>query len=95
MSDLAEDLEWEEWDPSKISFVHHMLAGSVAGLVEHISIFPIDTIKTHMQYETKVKVSPLQSWKSAVRIVGNEGFFRLWRGVSAMFAGCIPGFYYT
>lgn len=44
-----DDLEWEEWNPSKISFLNHMLAGSTAGLAEHVSVFPIDTLKTHIQ----------------------------------------------
>lgn len=86
-----QDLEWEEWDPKRISFVHHMIAGSCAGLAEHISIFPIDTLKTHIQCERCGAVSPMQTWDCATRIVGREGIFRLWRGVSAMFAGCIPG----
>jgi len=30
-----EEDEWdEEWDPSKISFFNHMIAGSAAGLAE-------------------------------------------------------------
>lgn len=85
------DLEWEEWDPNRISFIHHMIAGSCAGLAEHISIFPIDTLKTHIQCERCGSISPMQTWNCATRIVGSEGIFRLWRGVSAMFAGCIPG----
>jgi hypothetical protein len=44
-----EDFEWEEWNPSRISFLNHMLAGSTAGLAEHVSVFPIDTLKTHIQ----------------------------------------------
>jgi len=86
----AEDLEWEEWKPEKISFVHHMIAGSCAGLAEHVSIFPLDTLKTHIQCERCGSTSPLQTWNCATRIVGREGIFRLWRGVSAMFAGCVP-----
>lgn len=39
------DEDWEEWTPEKGSFLHHMLAGSAAGVAEHVSIFPIDTIK--------------------------------------------------
>lgn len=39
------DEDWEEWDPSKGSFVVHMFAGSCAGLAEHIGMFPVDTIK--------------------------------------------------
>lgn len=26
-----DDLEWEEWNPNKLSFGHHMIAGSFAG----------------------------------------------------------------
>jgi hypothetical protein len=36
-----DDLEWEEWDPSKISFVNHMIAGSCAGLSEHVLMVSI------------------------------------------------------
>ena len=86
-----DDLEWEEWNPSKITFVNHMIAGSVAGLVEHVTIYPIDTIKTHIQYEKSASFKPLHTWNNAASFVKRDGFFRLWRGVSAMFAGCIPG----
>ena len=41
MSVEEDDLEWEEWKPNQISFVYHMVAGSMAGLAEHVSIFPI------------------------------------------------------
>jgi solute carrier family 25 iron transporter 28/37 len=85
-----EDLEWEEWNPDKISFHSHMIAGSLAGLAEHVCLFPIDTIKTHIQCQKCGAVTPSQTWLSAVRMIQGEGVFRLWRGVSAMFAGCIP-----
>lgn len=43
---LAEvDEDWEEWNPTKGKFTDHMIAGSIAGMVEHVSIFPFDTIK--------------------------------------------------
>lgn len=78
----------EEWSPdSKLSFTHHMVAGSLAGLAEHITTFPIDTLKTHVQCER----CGTSSWKCAVEMIRREGFLRLWRGVTATFAGCIPG----
>ncbi len=89
MSDNG-DLDWEEWDPSQSSFTTHMIAGSLAGLAEHVSIFPLDTLKTQIQCEKCGSISPMQTWNCASRIVEREGIFRLWRGVSAMFAGCIP-----
>lgn len=42
------DLEWEEWDGSS-PFIHHCIAGSIAGVAEHVLLFPVDTVKTHMQ----------------------------------------------
>jgi hypothetical protein len=39
------DEDWEEWDPSKGSFMHHMIAGSCAGVMEHVAMFPLDTYK--------------------------------------------------
>lgn len=42
------DLEWEEWD-GRSPFLHHCVAGSVAGVAEHTLLYPVDTVKTHMQ----------------------------------------------
>jgi solute carrier family 25 iron transporter 28/37 len=47
-SQIEEDLEWEEWD-GKIPFWTHCLAGGIAGISEHTLLYPIDTVKTHMQ----------------------------------------------
>lgn len=44
------DEDWEEWSPEKGSFLHHMIAGSAAGVAEHVSIYPIDTIKVYAQF---------------------------------------------
>ncbi|KAL8450790.1 hypothetical protein Emag_003078 [Eimeria magna] len=41
-------LEWEEWR-GDWPFIHHAIAGSFAGVMEHITMYPIDTIKTRMQ----------------------------------------------
>jgi len=80
----------EGWDRKSMPFINHMIAGSFGGLAEHITVFPIDTLKTHMQCEVCGNTVKGELWNCANKIVRNEGFFRLWRGVSAMFAGCIP-----
>ena len=86
-----QDLEdWEDWDRTKLPFINHMIAGSFAGLAEHVTVFPIDTLKTHAQCEVCGSRVQSEIWNCAARMVKKEGFFRLWRGVSAMFAGCIP-----
>ena len=61
--------------------------GSMAGLAEHVAIFPIDTLKTHVQCER----CGTSSWNCAVKIIRREGLLRMWRGVSATFMGCVPG----
>jgi len=88
--DADEELEWEEWKPDQISFGNHMIAGSLAGLAEHVCLFPMDTIKTHIQCQKCGSVTPFQTWSYTIKMIHQEGLFRLWRGVTAMFAGCIP-----
>lgn len=82
MTEINED--WEEWDPSKTSFGVHVVAGSLAGVAEHMVVFPFDTVKTFVQAEQSGGRSELQ------QVLREEGRLRLWRGVSTTMAGCIP-----
>jgi len=34
---MNDDMDWEEWDSSSLSFGHHMIAGCIAGVSEHIN----------------------------------------------------------
>ncbi|CAI5534550.1 unnamed protein product [Closterium sp. Naga37s-1] len=45
----AAGAEEDERRDDGLSFWQHMVAGSVAGMVEHMAMFPVDTIKTRMQ----------------------------------------------
>ena len=71
----------DEWDPSRGAFWQHAVAGSVAGVAEHSLMYPVDTIKTHMQVGNTAKFSEL---------VAAGGVPRMWRGVQTMFTGCVP-----
>jgi predicted phosphoadenosine phosphosulfate sulfurtransferase len=42
------DEDWEEWSPEKGLFWVHMIAGSCAGLMEHVAMFPLDTYKVRV-----------------------------------------------
>jgi solute carrier family 25 (mitochondrial iron transporter), member 28/37 len=42
------DDEWEDWDGSSPFWVHCM-AGSLAGVAEHTLVYPLDTVRTHIQ----------------------------------------------
>ncbi|KAF1779475.1 Mitochondrial carrier domain [Phytophthora cactorum] len=70
-----------------------MLAGSAAGVAEHVSIFPIDTVKTHMQCQhcpVNGKPIKLTATQTARKLVAEEGTFRLFRGVSTMLGASLP-----
>ncbi|DAZ94190.1 TPA: hypothetical protein N0F65_000417 [Lagenidium giganteum] len=87
------DEDWEEWSPEKGSFLHHMVAGSAAGVAEHVSIFPIDTIKTHMQCQrcpVNGKPLKLSAIETGRKLVAEEGPLRLFRGVSTMLGASLP-----
>lgn len=89
----ALDEDWEEWSSEKGSFVNHMIAGSVAGVAEHVSIFPIDTIKTHMQCQRcAVNGNPVQltAMQTTRQLIAEEGPRRLFRGVSTMLGASLP-----
>ena len=40
-------LDWED-NTENIPFLKHAFAGSIAGVIEHLAIYPIDTVKTHL-----------------------------------------------
>ncbi|KAL3531654.1 hypothetical protein ACH5RR_005175 [Cinchona calisaya] len=76
-----------------LQFWQFMVAGSIAGSVEHMVVFPIDTLKTRMQAigsSSSYKApSPTlrQSFVSIMQIEGLGGFYR---GIAAMGLGAGP-----
>eukprot|EP00934_Nitzschia_sp_Nitz4_P001132 Nitzschia sp. Nitz4//scaffold13_size275219//217500//218624//NITZ4_000908-RA/size275219-processed-gene-0.106-mRNA-1//1//CDS//3329536116//1132//frame0 len=47
-SPVPDPEEWEEWD-GKSPFWIHCVAGSMAGVAEHALVYPLDTVRTHIQ----------------------------------------------
>ncbi|KIY96601.1 Mitoferrin-1 [Monoraphidium neglectum] len=74
-----------------LTFVSHMLAGSVAGVVEHTAMYPVDTIKTRMQALShpgqRLHTSTIQALRAVLRREGARG---LYRGVGAVAGGAGP-----
>lgn len=75
-----------------LTFVSHMIAGATAGTVEHIAMYPVDTIKTRMQAlahpgQRLHRSSVLTALRTAVR---REGLPKLYQGVGAVAAGAGP-----
>jgi len=77
--------------PPETPAVHHMMAGSIAGVAEHCLMYPVDVVKTRMMC---IKGNPETQYKSitgALRtIIRQEGWTRPVRGVSAVFVGAGP-----
>lgn len=101
---LLEDTSdaWEENDPetrnADTTVWQHMLAGSFAGVAEHVCVYPIDTLKTHLQTRRNKKPSvtlknqqPSSAVATAQNLVQLRGISFLWRGVNVMMFGVVPG----
>lgn len=79
------DGDAEPWVP--------MLAGAVAGAMEHMCMYPVDTVKTRMQAAAAANSGqPVYSGVSSAfsSIVGSEGFGRLYRGIPAVVLVALP-----
>ncbi|CRG99259.1 mitochondrial carrier protein, putative [Plasmodium relictum] len=51
------DFIWEEWEEYKgdVPLWQHIFCGSVAGLMEHVFMYPLDTMKTYFQTNNNLK----------------------------------------
>lgn len=67
-----------------------MVAGSIAGSVEHMAMFPVDTIKTHMQAIRPCPIKPVGISQAFRSIIKTEGPSALYRGIWAMGLGAGP-----
>ncbi|XP_020582096.1 mitoferrin-1 [Phalaenopsis equestris] len=74
-----------------IEFWQFMIAGSLAGVIEHTSMFPVDTVKTRMQAQSAPCSSAPAGLRHALtsifRLEGPLGFYR---GIGAMGLGAGP-----
>ncbi|KAI9270670.1 mitochondrial carrier domain-containing protein [Phascolomyces articulosus] len=78
----------------KTPIVTHLVAGGAAGFMEACTCHPLDTIKVRMQLAKSVQKSAsgkkLGFFGVGVRIVKNEGFLALYKGLGAVIAGIVP-----
>ena len=89
--ELVEDLlHGDEEEPQWGTTFQHMIAGGIAGTVEHCGMFPLDTVKTHLQaYHSpgSPSPSPLSVARGIVTQTGVKGLFR---GITAVATGAAP-----
>lgn len=76
-----------------LEFWQFMVAGSVAGCVEHTAMFPVDTLKTRMQARPACAAPQAASLglRQVLRsVLKLEGLVGLYRGIAAMILGAGP-----
>mmetsp|Transcript_10567 Transcript_10567/g.19477 ORF Transcript_10567/g.19477 Transcript_10567/m.19477 type:complete len:648 (+) Transcript_10567:106-2049(+) len=89
--DSDDPLEWEHWDPWKVPLWKHCVAGSAAGVMEHVAMYPVDTVKTQMQAVPVEPGQPPLSVRGAMRgILAENGIYGFFRGCTAIGVACIP-----
>lgn len=77
--------------PQGVATSTHMLAGSVAGIMEHCLMYPIDCVKTRMQSLQPEPSARYRNVMDALRqIVRTEGVWRPIRGVNVLAVGAGP-----
>ncbi|GMY10511.1 mitoferrin [Fagus crenata] len=67
-----------------------MVAGSIAGMVEHMAMYPVDTVKTQMQALGSCPIKSVSVRQALQSILKSEGIAGLYRGIGAMGLGAGP-----
>lgn len=95
-SDSNNHLTYEEWQ-GDCKFWQHAVCGSAAGVMEHLALFPLDTLKTRLQcgwcYCRKLAATPaLDSLNciSTMSVPKSQLYQNLFRGCNVIAVGCIP-----
>ncbi|OLY83538.1 Mitochondrial RNA-splicing protein MRS3 [Smittium mucronatum] len=87
---MVEIHEYEEL-PASNSIYMHLGAGAAAGIMEHVIMYPFDSIKTRMQLVGTGKglfdFGLVQSFRV---VTTTEGLRALWRGIGSMVLGAGP-----
>lgn len=73
-------------EPQPLPFLYQFAAGAVAGVSEILVMYPLDVVKTRVQLQ-QGKGAGEEGYNGMVdcfrKIIKNEGFSRLYRGISA------------
>lgn len=85
--------EGEEYEslPAGATLGTHMVAGAVAGILEHTVMFPVDSVKTRMQSLQPPPRARYRGVLGALRaMVRSEGVWRPLRGINVTVLGAGP-----
>eukprot|EP01130_Rhizamoeba_saxonica_P003065 TRINITY_DN1329_c0_g1_i10.p1 TRINITY_DN1329_c0_g1~~TRINITY_DN1329_c0_g1_i10.p1 ORF type:complete len:136 (-),score=17.59 TRINITY_DN1329_c0_g1_i10:73-480(-) len=65
----------------------HLLSGAIAGIIEHCGMYPLDTVKTHLQAQRNGRDTMIGTIRKIYKGSGIRGMFR---GISAIAVGAGP-----
>ncbi|CAL8466353.1 g5889 [Coccomyxa elongata] len=84
--------ELEHAEDDDLHFSNHMLAGAVAGTLEHTLMFPVDTVKTRMQAlaHPGQRLHGVATFRAVQAVLRREGIRGLYGGVAAAGLGAGP-----
>lgn len=75
----------------------NMCLGSLAGIMEHVGMFPLDTVKVKSFSSLTFKQTHMQAsgrkigfFKTGSFLYRDEGIIRFWKGAQVIASGCIP-----
>ncbi|NWR94110.1 MFRN1 protein, partial [Furnarius figulus] len=87
---VAEGDEYESL-PSGAALGTHMVAGAVAGVMEHTVMYPVDSVKTRMQsLQPDPKAQYRSVYEALKKMVLTEGLWRPLRGINVTMLGAGP-----
>jgi len=89
MSELDEYDEYESL-PNTATATTHMIAGSLAGILEHCVMYPVDSVKTRLQSLVTDPTTKRSIGSVMMNMIREEGALRPLRGMGAMVAGAGP-----
>ncbi|CDS07454.1 hypothetical protein LRAMOSA01403 [Lichtheimia ramosa] len=72
------------------SLLTHLVAGGSAGFMEACTCHPLDTVKVRMQLSRNHGAKKLGFFGVGTKIVRNESFWALYKGLGAVVAGIVP-----
>ncbi|CAA0820614.1 Mitochondrial substrate carrier family protein [Striga hermonthica] len=73
-----------------LHFWQFMIGGSIAGMVEHMAMFPVDTVKTQMQALGSCPIKSASVSHALQSILKRDGLRGFYRGIGAMGLGAGP-----
>ncbi len=81
----VEEIDYESMPNSSVAV--NMLAGAIAGITEHIITYPLDVLKTRMQFKTSITENVLSYMN---RVYSTEGLRAFSRGLNTVVISAGP-----